>query len=299
MSSRRLGRGLDALLTKAGGDKAGGEDVQNSEAVVVGERTPAGEHRLVPIDQIHRSPYQPRRTFDQAALAELANSIRHQGLLQPIVLRPRAVGGYELIAGERRWRAAQLAELDALPALIRQVSDEQASALALIENIQREDLKPLEEAQALVRLREEFSLTHEEVAEAVGKSRTAVTNLMRLLNLAPRARMLLESGALEAGHARALLALPDTLQDQAAQEVANRKLSVRQTEQLVKRLLSASNSRQVAKPPKDADTRVLERELSEKLGAQVTIDHASSGKGTLTIRYGNLEQLDGVLRHFR
>ncbi len=299
MSSRRLGRGLDALLTKAGGEKAGVEDARDSAAVVVGERTPAGEHRQVPVDQIHRSPYQPRRTFDQAALAELANSIRHQGLLQPIVLRPRAAGGFELIAGERRWRAAQLAELDALPALIRQVSDEQASALALIENIQREDLKPLEEAQALVRLREEFSLTHEEVAEAVGKSRAAVTNLMRLLNLAPRARMLLESGALEAGHARALLALPDTLQDQAAQEVANRKLSVRQTEQLVKRLLSDSSSRPATKPAKDADTRVLERELSEKLGAQVTIDHANSGKGTLTIRYGNLEQLDGVLRHFR
>ena len=293
MSSRRLGRGLDALLTKSSGDNPSAD-----APVVVSERTPAGEHRLVPVDQIHRSPYQPRRTFDQAALAELAESISRQGLLQPIVLRERAAGGFELIAGERRWRAAQLAELDALPALIRDVSDEQASALALIENIQREDLKPLEEAQALVRLREEFSLTHEEVAEAVGKSRTAVTNLMRLLNLSSKARMLLESGAIEAGHARALLALPESLQDQAAHEVASKKLSVRQTEALVKKLSASSTA---AKPGavKDADTRVLERELSEKLGASVSIDHSSSGKGTLTIRYSDLDQLDGVLKHIR
>ena len=294
MSSRRLGRGLDALLTKSSGDNTSTTDA----AVVVSERTPAGEHRLVPIDQIHRSPYQPRRTFDQAALAELADSISRQGLLQPIVLRQRAAGGFELIAGERRWRAAQLAELDALPALIREVSDAQASALALIENIQREDLKPLEEAQALVRLREEFSLTHEEVAEAVGKSRTAVTNLMRLLNLSAKARALLESGAIEAGHARALLALPESLQDQAAQEVASKKLSVRQTEALVKKL-SAPSTTAKAGVMKDADTRLLERELSEKLGAAVSIDHASSGKGTLTIRYGDLDQLDGVLKHIR
>ena len=294
MSSRRLGRGLDALLTKSSGDNTSTTDA----AVVVSERTPAGEHRLVPIDQIHRSPYQPRRTFDQAALAELADSISRQGLLQPIVLRQRAAGGFELIAGERRWRAAQLAELDALPALIREVSDAQASALALIENIQREDLKPLEEAQALVRLREEFSLTHEEVAEAVGKSRTAVTNLMRLLNLSAKARALLESGAIEAGHARALLALPESLQDQAAQEVASKKLSVRQTEALVKKL-SAPSTTAKAGVIKDADTRLLERELSEKLGAAVSIDHASSGKGTLTIRYGDLDQLDGVLKHIR
>ena len=293
-SSRRLGRGLDALLAK--GEPREAE--RSEQPVVVPERSPAGEHRVVPIDQIHRSPYQPRRTFDQTALAELANSIRTQGLLQPVVLRERAAGGFELVAGERRWRASQLAELDAIPALIRKVSDAQASALALIENIQREDLKPLEEAQALVRLREEFQLTHEEVAEAVGKSRTAVTNLMRLLNLAPKARMLLESGALEAGHARALLSLPESLQEQAASEVAARQLSVRQTEALVKKLLSDKPS-SAGKRTKDADTRVLERELSDRLGAPVSIDHSASGKGVLTIRYSDLDQLDGVLRHLR
>ncbi len=298
MSNRRLGRGLDALLAKTG-EKSGEARLDESvETVVVSERSPAGEHRSVPIDQIHRSPYQPRRTFDQSSLAELAEPIRHQGLLQPVVLRDRAAGGFELIAGERRWRAAQMAGMDTLPALIRQVSDEQASALALIENIQREDLKPLEEAQALVRLREEFQLTHEEVAQAIGKSRTAVTNLMRLLNLAPKARALLETGALEAGHARALLALPMELQEQAAREVANKKLSVRQTEALVKKMSAVQKPTQ-SKAQKDADTRLLERELSEKLGAPVTIDHAASGRGSLTVKYASLEQLEGVLGHMR
>ena len=291
MSGKRLGRGLDALLARP-------------ERTVVIASEPhtsvSGIQRMVAVHEVYRSPYQPRRYFDEAALAELAESLKHQGLLQPIVVRERVAGGYELIAGERRWRAAQLAQIDSIPALVRQASDREASAMALIENIQREDLKPLEEAQALVRLREEFGLTHEQVADSVGKSRTAVTNLMRLLNLASGTRRLLEEGALEAGHARALLGLPPDLQESAAREIVAKQMSVRQAEALAKRLLEPKTAKAGARGgEKDADTRALERELTERVGAPVTIDHEKSGKGQLVIRYNTLDELQGVLEHLR
>lgn len=289
MTGKRLGRGLDALLTRT----------ERTDVVAPEPHTGvSGVQRMIGVHEVYRSPYQPRRHFDEAAIAELAASLKTQGLLQPIVVRERANGGYELIAGERRWRAAQVAQMDRIPALVRQASDKEASALALIENIQRENLKPLEEAQALVRLREEFGLTHEQVAESVGKSRTAVTNLMRLLNLSPGARRLLEQGELEAGHARALLGLPIEQQDAAAREIVDKHMSVRQAEALVKRWL-APKTTLAPTSEKDADTRTLERDLTERIGAPVSIEHQKNGKGVLTIRYNSLEELDGVLSHLR
>ncbi len=288
MSRKRLGRGLDALLSSAAGD--GDENAQVTSSNL-------GELK---ISDIVRGRYQPRREFEQGALDELAASIRAQGVMQPIVVRPKPQGGYELIAGERRWRAAQQAGLEKIPAVIKEVSDEQASAMALIENIQREDLNPLEEAQALERLREEFSLTQQQVAEAVGKSRVAVTNLLRLLNLSAGVRNLLSAGDIEMGHARALLSLSPLDQERAAAEVVERQLSVRQTEALVRNMQSGDS--QPAKKPaalKDSDTQRLERELSDRLGAEVQISHDGNGRGKLTIGYGSLEQLDGVLRHIK
>jgi ParB family chromosome partitioning protein len=252
----------------------------------------------LPITDIVRGRYQPRREFDQGSLEELAASIRAQGVMQPVVVRPRAQGGYELIAGERRWRAAQLAGLAQIPAVIRDVSDEQASAMALIENIQREDLNPLEEAAALDRLKDEFELTQQQVADAVGKSRVAVTNLLRLLNLAPAVRNLLSAGDLEMGHARALLSLSAMDQERLAADVVERQLSVRQTEALVRNAQSAARSKP-AKPARSADTARLERELSDRLGAEVRIDHKANGKGRLVIGYSTLEELDGILRHLK
>ncbi len=289
MSKRRLGRGLDALLTGETGARA---------------ETLADLNEL-PVDQVVRGRYQPRREFDQTSLEELAASIRSQGLMQPVVVRPRPQGGYELIAGERRWRAAQLAGLTRIPAVIKDVSDEQASAMALIENIQREDLNPLEEAFALQRLRDEFELTQQQVADAVGKSRVAVTNLLRLLNLAEPVRELLQSGAIEMGHARALLTLEPTAQESLAREVAARHLSVRQTEALVRHQQSRSGAapdstrRATTGPAKDQDTRRLERELSERIGAPVSISYSASGKGQLVIGYSNLDELQGIIKHLR
>jgi ParB family chromosome partitioning protein len=289
VTGKRLGRGLDALLTRG----------ERTEVVAPEPHTGiSGVQRMIGVHEVHRSPYQPRRAFDETAIAELAESLKSQGLLQPIVVRERAGGGYELIAGERRWRAAQVAQMDRIPALIRHASDKEASALALIENIQRENLKPLEEAQALVRLRDEFGLTHEQVAESVGKSRTAVTNLMRLLNLSVGARQLLEAGELEAGHARALLGLPGDQQDAAAHWIVDKRMSVRQAEALVKRWLEPRPAVE-GKSQKDADTRLLERDLTERVGAPVSIDHQRSGKGVVSIRYNSLEELDGILSHLR
>lgn len=286
MSKKRLGRGLDALLS--------GESLNPSRAV------PSAELSELPIDQIYRSPHQPRRDFNEEALEELAQSIRSQGVMQPIVVRPRLSGGYELIAGERRWRAAQLAGLTGIPAVLREVDDEQASAMALIENIQREDLNPMEQAHALQRLRDEFSLTHEQIANAVGKSRVAVTNLMRLLNLAPGVRALVDAGEIEMGHARALLTLETADQERLAQDVARRGLSVRQTEQLVRSFLGKSTrgAEDSAGPPrKDPDTQRLESDLSDKIGAPVQINYNAKGKGQLVIRYSNIDQLEGILEH--
>lgn len=281
MARKSLGRGLDALLS----------DRRSLE--------PAAGVQFIAIAEIRRSPYQPRRRFDEAALGELARSVKTQGLVQPLVVRQRADGGYELIAGERRLRAAGLAGLDAVPALVRDATDEQALALALIENIQREDLKPLEEAEALHRLREEFGMTQQAVAEAVGKSREAVANLLRLLNLAPAVRRLLEEGALEMGHARALLSLSSEQQGAAARLVAAKKLTVRQTEALVRRMSTSGSpeSKPAQSPP--ADTLALERELAETIGAPVSISHSAKGAGKVTIRFASLDELDGILSRIR
>jgi len=291
VKKRGLGRGLDALIGAAGLARPG--DVADGQAVAK-----AGELRLLPIDLISRGRYQPRRDFNQQALEELASSIRNQGLMQPIVVRPIADHRFEIIAGERRWRAAQMAGLEDIQALVRDVPDEDAVVLALIENIQREDLNAIEEAVALQRLQQEFGLTHEQIAEAVGKSRTTVTNFMRLLGLAAEVRAHLEERRLEMGHGRALLALPAEQQAAVAREVVQKGLSVRETEAMVRRLL-APRPEKLKKQGDNADIRHLERELSDIVGAAVAIEHKAGGKGRLIIDYGTLEQLDGILRHFR
>ena len=292
MSKKRLGRGLDALLAP---------DATPPTAEQPAAADSHSDLTEVPINEVVRSRYQPRQQFPQESLEELAASIRAQGLMQPIVVRNRAQGGYELVAGERRWRAAQIAGLTSIPAVVKTVSDEQASAMALIENIQREDLNPLEEAAALQRLKEEFELTQQQVADAVGKSRVAVTNLLRLLNLTPAARELLLQGAIEMGHARALLSLDSTAQERVAHQVAERQLSVRQTESLVRQLLKGgeASKRAATASAKDPDTRRLEREMTERVGAPVTINHNDQGRGQLVIRYSSLAELDGILRHLK
>ena len=288
IKKRGLGRGLDALLGPADSPPS---DRSESLGTNLAE---------VSIDQIHPGQYQPRRNIRDEGIAELAASIKAQGVMQPIVLRHRAVGGYEIIAGERRWRAAQLVGLDRIPAVIKDVSDERAVAMALIENIQREDLNPLEEALALQRLSEEFHLTQQQAADAVGKSRVAVTNLLRLLNLAPPVREMLAEGELEMGHARALLSLAPMEQEQAARQVVARGLSVRQTEALVRqRMKPPSLMPLVASRRKDPDTVRLEVELSERIGAPVTINFDGKSVGTLVIRYGSIEELEGILSHLR
>ena len=276
-----LGRGLDALLP---------DDV-TTLARQPGDSAPAPTE--LPVDRLYRGRYQPRRTIHAEGIEELAQSIRAQGVIEPVIVRPRPAGGYEIIAGERRWRAAQRAGLDAVPAIVRDVDDRQAVAMALIENVQREDLGPLEEATALKRLLDEHELTHEALAAAVGKSRAAVTNSLRLLRLAPGVRERLDAGALEMGHARALLPLPEADQETVARRVVVGALSVRQTEALVKRVL-----RQEPVPPArspDANTKRLERNLSTRIGAPVSIVNQKGGRGRIVIRYGSLDELDGIL----
>ncbi len=279
MAARRrgLGRDLTALLGASAPLASGGE----------GEPL-----RHIPVERIRRGPWQPRRDFDPAALEELAASIRAQGVLQPVVVRP-AGDAYELVAGERRWRAAQMAGLAEIPAVVREVDDRTAAALALIENIQRRDLNPIEEARGLARLIDEHGLTHQEAAEAVGRSRAAVSNLLRLLELDAEVRAMVERGELEMGHARALLALPPARQREAAARVAARGLSVRETERLVRRLRAAA----APAPPaarRDPDVARLEQALSERLGAPVRLEHRGRG-GRIVIRYTSLEELDGIL----
>jgi ParB family chromosome partitioning protein len=287
MKKRGLGRGLEALL--------GGAFSGEAEPTRTAEDGPVV--RELPVDLLQRGPFQPRGEIDAEALEDLAASIRAQGVVQPIVVRPLADGErYEIIAGERRWRAAQMAGLDRIPAVVREVPDQAAVAISLIENIQREDLNPVEEAKALRRLIEEFSLTHQEAADAVGRSRVAVTNLLRLLDLASEVKALLENGDLEMGHARALLALPADRQGDAARQVVARGLSVRETEQLVRRLLQG-DTRPRAAPALDADTRRLQESLAERLGAAVHIRHTSRGNGRLVIRYNSLDELEGILGH--
>ena len=277
MSNRRLGRGLGALLSPDPEPAA----------------EPAGQ-TTVSLEEIHPGRHQPRRSFHEESLTELAQSIKAQGLMQPVLLRPRPQGGYELVAGERRWRAAGLAGLRSVPAVIREVTDQQASVMALIENIQREDLRPLDEAAALQRLNDEFGLTHQEVADAVGKSRAAVTNALRLLSLEPAVKNLLNEGALEMGHARALVPLPPGTQAAAARTIVARGLNARQAEALARRLLAGDGGSK-APAAKDADTRALERTLTERIGAPVTISHNATGRGKVTIGYASLDELDGIL----
>jgi len=291
VSKKRLGRGLDALLSP---DRNAAD--QPDAAVAALASSDLGE---VAVTDIVRGRYQPRREFDEASLNELAASIKTQGLMQPVVIRSRAQGGYELIAGERRWRAAQIAGLDRIPAVIKEVTDEQASAMALIENIQREDLNPLEEAQALERLKNEFGLTQQQVADAVGKPRVTVTNLLRLLNLGAPVREMLLSGEIEMGHARALLSLAPLDQERLARVVAAKGLSVRATEALVRSRAQPGPARPSA-PTKDADTARLERELSDRVGAPVTISPEGAGSGgKLVIAYSSLDELEGILAHLK
>jgi len=291
---KRLGRGLDALL---------GKPTAQTPAVIGHE---VDSLQAIPVDLLQRGQYQPRVDMRQDTLQELADSIRSQGVVQPIVARPigkrdKGVQRYEIIAGERRWRAAQLAGLADIPAVIRDVDDSAAIAMALIENIQREDLNPLEEAQALDRLIREFDLTHQEAAKAVGRSRASVSNLLRLLDLSDKVKLMLESRQLEMGHARALLSLADKKkQYEAAREVTKKGLSVRETEQLVRRYLTVGDGKPKSstKAP-SADIRRLEVDISEKLGAKVKIDHSARGSGKLVIQYNSLDELDGILKHIR
>jgi len=275
-----LGRGLDALL-------AGNE-----------ETAPSGESlQTLSIDRLRPGKYQPRTKMDAASLAELALSIKEQGVMQPILVRPVDGGSFEIVAGERRWRAAQQAGLREIPALVKNVPDQSALAVALIENIQREDLNPLEEAKGLSRLIDEFGLTHEAAAKAVGRSRSAVSNLLRLTALAPPVQEYLLGGAIEMGHARALLALPVAQQSGAASRVVNDALTVRDTERLVHGLLNPERrvARRGGRRALDVDTARLENDLAERLGAVVQIEPGRQGAGRVVIRYATLEQLDGIV----
>lgn len=281
---RGLGRGLDALLGEVGELK---------------DAPRPGEVSEIPLERIRRSPYQARRHFDDETLTELTDSIRAQGVIQPVVVRQVEDDAFELIAGERRWRAAQLAELASIPAVVRDVTDQVAVALGLIENIQRENLNPLEEAEALRRLQTEFDMTHQAVAEAVGRSRTAVTNLLRLLELSQPVRERIDAGELEMGHARALLGLEGPLQAKVASEVASKGLSVRETERLVQRLSRQSAAQEDTAASRDPDVDRLERQLAETLGARVALQHGRRGKGRVVIHYNNLDELEGILSHIQ
>jgi ParB family chromosome partitioning protein len=279
-----LGRGLDALLS--GGSA---EDAASTSAL-----------QTIAIDRVRPGKLQPRTHMDDGALAELADSIKEQGVMQPILVRPVDGGRFEIIAGERRWRAAQRAGLREIPALVKSVDDNNALALALIENIQRENLNPLEEALGLARLVDEFGLTHDAVAKAVGRSRSAVSNLLRLTQLAKPVQDHLMSGALEMGHARALLALPVAEQGGAAARVVSQTLSVRDTERLVGTLIHpAARAARRTSTSRDADTVRLENEVAEKLGAKVRIEPGRQGAGRVVINYNSLEELDGILARIR
>ena len=286
---RGLGRGLDALL---GGSKqvAEPEGLPASREYVATD----GVLRQIPVDQIAQGQYQPRRHFDEEALSELADSIRQHGLLQPVVVMQQSQNRFELIAGERRWRASQAAGLDTIPALIKSVSPDRQLAMALIENIQRENLNPMEEAYALTRLIEEFSLTHQAVADSVGKSRTAVTNATRLARLAPDAAALVAEGALDMGHGRALLSLPLEQQGVAGRLFVAKAMSVRQAEAWVKKTLSGS-AQPVEGSVVDPDVARLEQDLSAYLGQSVAIKQSGKTKGALSIKFNSLEELEGVL----
>lgn len=271
-----LGRGLDALL---GGSAARPREQE--------------ELSQLPVGSLRPGKYQPRTRMDEASLAELADSIRSRGVIQPIVVRPVGANQYEILAGERRWRAARIAGLERVPALVREVADDAALGIGLIENIQREDLSPLEEANGLKRLIEEFRLTHEEVAQAIGRSRAGVTNLLRLLELAPAVQQMLQNGRIDMGHARALLSLSKARQVEVAGQVAARGLSVREAERLVQRAGAAPAARGAPRRL-DADSRRLEEELCESLGASVRLKPRQGGKGSVVIDYSSLDELQGL-----
>ena len=277
--TKGLGRGLEALLGPSGDDanKDMGEQVMT-----------------LPLGKLQAGKYQPRSRMDESSLMELAESIKSQGIMQPILVRPIGSGKYEIIAGERRFRASKLAGLEEVPVLVRAVPDESALAMALIENIQREDLNPLEEALGVQRLIREFNLTHEDAARAIGRSRSATSNMLRLLNLAEPVQTMLLAGDIEMGHARALLALTAAEQIACANEVFNKRLSVRETEKLVNDWAS-DGDRQAAKPKQTADVRRLEEGLADWLASAVQLKANANGKGSVTIKFNNLDELDGVL----
>lgn len=289
MSKKRglaQGRGLDALL---GSIKQVSQEVKNAHAT-------QDELQHIEIDQLQRGTYQPRREIANEQVAELADSIKRHGIMQPIVIRrlgERASVPFEIIAGERRWRAAQLAGLTHIPALVRDIPDELAIALALIENIQREDLNPMEQAIALQRFHDEFGMSHQEIADTVGKARATVSNLLRLMSLHDDVKTMLDHGDLDMGHARALLALKNKDQLNVAKIVVEKALSVRQTEQYIRDLLNPPMTRN--KPALATDIEQLTRRLSERLGAMVEINHNNKGKGKMVIRYHSLDELDGIL----
>lgn len=302
MSSKRkgLGKGLDALLSAGLGVTAPAPEMPTTP----GEADQKIEYKdgklaHLPVELIQRGKYQPRRDMHPEALEELAESIKVQGVMQPIVVRAIGEGRYEIIAGERRWRATQLAGLDKIPAVIRDVPDEAAIAMALIENIQRENLNPIEEAVALKRLQDEFELTHAEVAQAVGKSRTTITNLLRLIALSEEVKTLLEHGDLEMGHARALLTLEPQQQKEIARQIVAKGLSVRQTEALVRQYQEGQQEKVKTEVRISADIRRLQDQLSETLGAGVEIQQGAKGKGKLVISYNSLDELDGILAHIK
>ena len=297
-AKKKLGKGLDALLSVGSTQTMASllGRPKNRPVSISADRD--GDMKHVPIELIQRGKYQPRTGMHEEALQELASSIRVQGVMQPIVIRPISADKYEIIAGERRWRACQIVGLDTIPAIIKPVGDEAAIAMSLIENIQRENLNPIEEAMALKRLQDEFELTQQEVADAVGKSRTSVTNLIRLIGLSIDVRRMLEHGDLEMGHARALLSLPDIQQSEAARTVVGRGLSVRQTESLVRRLIAGGGDARASKLI-DPDIKNLEENLAEKLGTQVMIQHSAKGKGRLVLKYNSLDELDGILAHIK
>ena len=296
MAKQRLGTNLNALLGSARLPVSLSDDLSGPSPV---QASLDGTMKDLPVEFLLRGKYQPRRDMHPDALQELAESIKEQGIMQPIVVRPAGQNRYEIIAGERRWRAAQLAGLAEVPALIRDVPDEAAIAMALIENIQREDLNPIEQAIALSRLQKEFELTQQEVAQAVGKSRAAVANILRLMALNPEVKKMLEYGDLEMGHARALLALGEMDQLDVARTVTAKGLSVRQTEALVRRIQQEKESSGKTVKRLDPNIKQLEDELSEKVGARVAIQCSAKGKGKLVISYNSLDELDGVLAHIQ
>ena len=292
MSKKKLGRDLGSLLS--GFDKKARSASEDYKEVVEESSNNSGFVR-VSLDDITPNTYQPRKTFSAESLHELSESIKRQGILQPILVRKKPQGGFELIAGERRWRASKLAGLDSIPAIVKSAFDEEVSVLALVENIQRDNLNAFEEAAALGRLRDEFKLTQEEIASAVGRSRTAVANLLRLLMLGETAKNLLLEGHIEMGHARALLGV-ENLNDQEALaiEIKNKSLSVRQAELLVRKFKD-KKTKSVKRLEKDADVAKLERSLSDYLGAQTTIKEKAKGAGELIVEYSSLEELEGII----